>query len=208
MITCKSFGNVFADAILYEPTWGTKPCVFLSLVGSESTVKGASAAFLENHPLYFMPSNDQIEKLKEGLKNLYGKIPTWEWESKCRYLQSIKEVFAVRRDARFDAYRSKSRRLAPHIIHAIIYPLDFSSHIVVGRDERELKSRLASKVMDEIPFLSEWGEWLWKWCMDTRSFEWLESLTGNILGGWVRIDYETLKSAISANIGELREQIP
>ena len=169
MLMCKTFGNVYADAILYEKHWGTKPCVFLSLVGSESTVKGASAAFIENHTLFFGRDAE----------------------------------LAIQRDVRFDAYRSKTRKLAPHITHTLIYPLEFSSHIVVGKNESELKQRLTKKVMQEIPFLSSWCEWLWSWAEETQSFQPLEG--HNILGGWIRIDYETLKGVISDNISSLRQ---
>ena len=171
MLTCKTFGNVYADVILREEF--SSSCVLLSLVGSESTVRGASAAFLEDHTLYF------------------GEDAR----------------FGVRRSLRFDTYRLKTRRLSQNIIHSLIYPLDFSSHIVVGRDESEIKERLTRKVMEEIPFLPEWADWLWKWSIDTHSFEPLETITGGIIGGWVRIDYEELKSAISDNIENLRERI-
>lgn len=169
MIICKSFGNVFADALLFEKNFGTKSCVLLSLAGSESTVRGASAAFVEGHPLYFGDN--------AGL--------------------------SIRRDVNFPSYRIKTRRLAPHIIHTLIHPSDLSSHIVVGRDESELKRRLTERVMGEIPFLPEWSEWLWQWVYDTESFQPIEGY--NILGGWVRIDYEVLKGVISESISRLRK---
>jgi hypothetical protein len=169
MITCKTFGNVYADAILHQKHWGTKPAVLLSLVGSESTVKGASAAFLESHTLFFGEDSE----------------------------------LSIRRDSQFGSYRSKTRKLAPHITHTLIYPIDFSSHIVVGRDECELKRRLTQKVMESIPFLHQWSEWLWKWVQETNSFQPLDG--HNILGGWVNINYETLKGAISESISSLRQ---
>ncbi len=169
MLMCKTFGNVYADAILYEKHWGTKPCLFLSLVGSESTVKAASASFIENYPLFFGQDAE----------------------------------LAIQRDARFDAYRSKTRKLAPHITHALIYPLEFSSRIVVGKSESELTQRLTKMVVQEIPFLSSWCDWLWNWAEETESFHPLEG--HSILGGWIRIDYEILKEAISDSISSLRQ---
>lgn len=169
MLKCISFGNVFSNALLYEGRWD-KACAFISLIGSESTVQGASATFNSKENLWF-------EEAEEKLR--------------------------IVRHHRFEHYRTQTRKLAPHIMHSLIFPLGADDNIIIGRTQEEIKSRVLRKVQNQIPFMPEWREWLWQWI--TEEAPCYQSMQGHsILGGWLNINIQELKQAITDNMSHLK----